>query len=132
MEHSDSSMPVIKILTIPRVMIALATCTVGAYSIGTIEATLSQFLEVQLDLTVQRIALAFLVMSLCSVVATPVLGWMCDAAVSAWVVSIAGSSLMIVCYAFIGPAPYLAFFKPNFITVCSSLVAQGMIIIINY
>ena len=86
---------------------------------------MSQFLEQELSLSVQKIALAFLVMSLCSVVATPVLGWMCDAAVSGWIVSIAGSSLMIVCYAFIGPAPYLAFFRPNFTTVCSSLVAQG-------
>ena len=50
---------------------------------------------------------------------------MCDATVSPWVVSLAGSALMIMCYAFIGPAPYLAFFEPNFTTVCSSLVAQG-------
>jgi len=125
MEHSESELPVMKILSIPRVLVALLTCTVGAYSIGTVEATLSQFLEQELSLSVQKIALAFLVMSLCSVVATPVLGWMCDAAVSGWIVSIAGSSLMIVCYAFIGPAPYLAFFRPNFTTVCSSLVAQG-------
>ena len=33
---------------------------------------------------------------------------------------------MLVCYAFIGPAPYLsALYHPNFTTVCSSLVAQG-------
>ena len=52
-------------------LVALLTCTTGAYSIGTIEATLSQFLEMQLGLSVQKIALAFLVMSLCSVLATP-------------------------------------------------------------
>ena len=61
MEHSDSEMPILKILTMPRVLVSLLTCTVGAYSIGTIEATLSQFLELQLDLGVQKIALAFLV-----------------------------------------------------------------------
>ena len=63
MEHSDSEMPILKILTMPRVLVSLLTCTVGAYSIGTIEATLSQFLELQLDLGVQKIALAFLVSS---------------------------------------------------------------------
>ena len=116
-----------KVLSIPRVSIALLTCTVGAYSIGTIEATLSQFLQESLHLSIDRIAVAFLVMSLCSVLATPVLGWMCDATLSPWVVSIAGSALMIMCYAFIGPVPYLAFFRPNFTTVCSSLVAQGTV-----
>jgi len=126
MEHSDAEMPILKVLTMPRVLVSLLTCTVGAYSIGTIEATLSQFLELQLGLGVQKIALAFLVMSLCSVLATPVLGWMCDATLSPWLVSLSGSGLMIVCYAFIGPAPYLsALYHPNFTTVCSSLVAQG-------
>ena len=130
MEHSESELPILKIVTMPRVLIALLTCTVGAYSIGTIEATLSQFLELQLSLGVQKIALAFLVMSLCSVLATPVLGWMCDATLSPWLVSLSGSSLMIICYAFIGPAPYLAsLYHPNFTTVCSSLVAQGMTIL---
>lgn len=125
MEHTDSDLPVLKILTSPRVLIALLTCTVGAYSIGTVEATLSSFLDTQLQLSVQNIALAFLVMSVCSVVATPVFGWMCDARVSGWLVSVAGASLMILCYAFLGPAPYLAFYSPNFTTVCTSLVAQG-------
>ena len=50
---------------------------------------------------------------------------MCDARVSGWLVSVAGASLMILCYAFLGPAPYLAFYTPNFTTVCTSLVAQG-------
>ena len=71
MEHNESDMPILRIVTTPRVAVALLTCTVGAYSIGTIEATLSQFLEMQLGLSVQKIALAFLVMSLCSVLATP-------------------------------------------------------------
>ena len=126
MEHSDSDLPVLKILTSPRVLIALLTCTVGAYSIGTVEATLSSFLDIQLHLSVQKIALAFLVMSVCSVVATPVFGWICEARVSCWLLSVAGSGLMILCYALIGPAPYLAFYTPNFNTVCASLMAQGL------
>jgi len=125
MEHSHTDMPVFKILTRPRVVIALLTCTVGAYSIGTVEATLSSFLDTQLRLSVQKIALAFLVMSVCSVVATPVFGWMCDSRVSGWLVSVGGAALMILCYAFLGPAPYLAFYTPNFTTVATSLIAQG-------
>jgi len=124
MEHGDVDLPVMKILSNPRVLIALATCTVGAYSIGTIESTLSPFLEL-LDLNVKQIAIAFLVMSLCSVLATPIFGWLCDSAFSPWVVSATGCVLMFVCYCFIGPVPYLAFFAPSFPTVCGSLVAQG-------
>ena len=73
MEHGDVDLPVMKILSNPRVLIALATCTIGAYSVGTIEATLSPFLEL-MDLNVKQIAIAFLVMSLCSVLATPIFG----------------------------------------------------------
>ena len=48
-------------------------------------------------------------------------------------VFLSGSALMIVCYAFIGPAPYLsALYHPNFTTVCSSLVAQGQKTFICY
>ena len=55
MEHNESDMPILRIVTTPRVAVALLTCTVGAYSIGTIEATLSQFLEMQLGLSVRAI-----------------------------------------------------------------------------
>jgi hypothetical protein len=41
-------------------------------------------------------------------------------------VSAAGGLLMLVCFAFLGPAPYLApFIQPSFHTVCLALVAQG-------
>ena len=72
MDHSESDMPVLRLLTSPRVLIALLTCTMGGYSIGTVEATLSSFLDTELNFSIQKIALAFLVMSVCSVVATPV------------------------------------------------------------
>ena len=32
---------------------------------------------------------------------------------------------MFICFAFLGPAPYLTFFKPDIYSVCLSLVAQG-------
>jgi len=124
MEHGDTDLPVMKILSSPRVLIALATCTIGAYSVGTIEATLSPFLEL-LDLNVKQIAVAFLVMSLCSVLATPLFGWLCDTSFSPWFISGTGCLFMFICYCFIGPVPYLAFFAPSFPTVCGSLVAQG-------
>eukprot|EP00092_Neocalanus_flemingeri_P030917 GFUD01033574.1.p1 GENE.GFUD01033574.1~~GFUD01033574.1.p1 ORF type:complete len:505 (-),score=68.91 GFUD01033574.1:56-1570(-) len=124
MEHGDADLPVMKILTNPRVLIALLTCTIGAYSVGTIEATLSPFLEL-MGLNIKQIAVAFLVMSLCSVLATPIFGYLCDAAFSPWIISGSGCVFMFVCYCFIGPVPYLAFFKASFPTVCGSLVAQG-------
>ena len=66
---------------------ALLTSTVGAYSIGTVEATLSPFLET-LGLPVTKMAVAFLVMSLCSVLATPIFGWLCDSKVILLTVSL--------------------------------------------
>jgi hypothetical protein len=61
--------------------LALFTCSVGAYTVGTIEATLSPFLDT-MGIEVKMIAVAFLVMSLCSVVATPIFGFICDSKVS--------------------------------------------------
>ena len=43
------------------------------YSIGTVEATLSSFLDTELHLSVQQIALAFLVMSVSLMVGTPLM-----------------------------------------------------------
>eukprot|EP00092_Neocalanus_flemingeri_P107350 GFUD01137792.1.p1 GENE.GFUD01137792.1~~GFUD01137792.1.p1 ORF type:complete len:280 (+),score=82.29 GFUD01137792.1:238-1077(+) len=124
MERSEASQPVLSILSHPRVIIALLTATMGAYSIGTVEATLSPFLE-HLGLDVKMIAIAFLVMSFFSVVATPFFGWICDGKVSPWAVSCCGCVFMFICFAFLGPVPYLTFFSPNLYTVCGSLVAQG-------
>ena len=45
------------------------------------QATLSPFLSSNLDLPITKIAVAFLVMSLASVLATPVFGWLCDSKV---------------------------------------------------
>ena len=36
-------------------------------------------------------------MSLCSVLATPVLGWMCDATLSPWLVSLSGQRSLYTC-----------------------------------
>jgi MFS family permease len=124
MKSTEASQPVLSVLSHPRVIIALLTATMGAYSIGTVEATLSPYLE-HMGLDVKLIAIAFLVMSLCSVVATPVFGWMCDGKVSPWLVSCCGCVFMFICFAFLGPVPYLTFFHPNLYTVCGSLVAQG-------
>ena len=124
MDSGEASQPVLNILSNPRVIIALLTATMGAYSIGTVESTLSPFLE-HMGLDVKLIAIAFLVMSFCSVVATPFFGWMCDGKISPWLVSCCGCVFMFICFAFLGPVPYLAFFNPTLLTVCGSLVAQG-------
>ena len=76
MKHRNSDLPVLKVLSSPRVLVALLTSSLWGYSIGTVEATLSPFLDTELHLSVHQIALAFLVMSVSSVVATPVLGYM--------------------------------------------------------
>jgi len=124
MEHGEESLPVLKIVSNVRVLIALATCSAGAYSIGTIEATLSPYL-LDLHISVKMIAVAFLVMSLCSVLATPIFGFMCDSKVSPWLVSASGAVLMFICFVFLGPSPYITFLQPSFGLVCGSLVAQG-------
>lgn len=124
MDHGDHQREVLPILKNPHVLISLFSCTIGAYTIGTIEATLSTFLE-DLDISIKMIAVAFLVMSLSSVLATPLFGFLCDSVMSPWLVSITGSVLMFICFMFIGPAPYLPIYSPTFYTVSGSLVAQG-------
>jgi len=125
MEHGEDSMPVMKIFANKRVMVSLATCTIGAYSIGSLEATLSPFLEQELALNVKHIAVCFLIMSICSVVATPFFGWLCDSAFSPWVVSASGSVLIFLCFGLIGPVIYFPFFEASFGSVSGSLVLQG-------
>jgi len=66
MEHGEDSMPVMKIFSNYRVLVSLATCTAGAYTIGSLEATLSPFLQQELGLDVKHIAVCFLIMSICS------------------------------------------------------------------
>merc|ERR1719481_2025042 len=124
LDSGDTDLDVGKILMNKKVLIALGTCTIGAYSVGTVEATLSPFLQT-VGLGVKLMAVEFLVMSLASVVATPTFGWLCDTKLSPWSVSVVGCVLMFICFAFIGPVPYLNFFTSTFWTVLGSLVAQG-------
>ena len=59
MKSEEGSQPVLGVLSQPRVVIALLSATMGAYSIGTIEATLSPYLEL-LNMDVKVIAMTFL------------------------------------------------------------------------
>ena len=77
------SRSVLSFLARPSITGALLTVTIAAYTIGTIEATLATFLRVIPGITVRKIAMVFLVMSLSSVVATPLAGWVCDSRLSA-------------------------------------------------
>merc|ERR1712037_372890 len=65
------------------------------------------------------------IMSICSVVATPFFGWLCDSAFSPWVVSASGSVLIFLCFGLIGPVIYFPFFEASFGSVSGSLVLQG-------
>ena len=65
METGGMDLPMKKVLGNVKVLVALMTCSVGAYTVGTLEATLSPFL-LELEISVKMIAVAFLVMSLCS------------------------------------------------------------------
>jgi len=125
MEHGEDSMPVMKIFSNYRVLVSLATCTAGAYTIGSLEATLSPFLQQELGLDVKHIAVCFLIMSICSVVATPLFGWLCDAAISPWCISASGAVLIFICFGLIGPVPYFPFFDASFGSVSGSLILQG-------
>ena len=80
-DSGEASQPVLTFLSNPRVIITLLTATMGAYSIGTVESTLFSFLE-HMGLVVKLIAIVFLVMSFCSVVATPFFSWMSNGKIS--------------------------------------------------
>ena len=124
MKSEEGSQPVLGVLSQPRVVIALLSATMGAYSIGTIEATLSPYLE-HLNMDVKVIAMTFLTMSLCSVLGTPLCGLLCDGKVSPWIVTSCGFLLMFLCFAFLGPAPYLPI-DPTIYSVQGALVLQGL------
>ena len=119
---------VLTFLAKPAISGALLTATMAAYTIGTIEATLSTFLELIPEMTVKVIAIEFLTMSLSSVLATPLAGWMCDTRMSPWLVSAGGCVLMFLCFSLIGPAPYLRPLLPlpSLTSVSLALVAQGV------
>ena len=121
------SRSVLSFLGRPSISGALLTATMAAYTIGTIEATLATFLGIIPDMTVRRVAIVFLVMSLSSVVATPLAGWACDTRLSPWLVSSGGCLLMFLCFSLLGPAPYLSsLLSPSMTSVSLSLVAQGV------
>ena len=108
-ERSETgSRSVFSFLSRPSISGALLTATMAAYTIGTIEATLATFLGIIPDMTVRMVTLVFLVMSLSSVIATPLAGWVCDTRLSPWLVSAAGCLLMFICFTLLGPAPYLS------------------------
>jgi len=124
MDHGESRIQVLPILKSLHVLISLFSCIITAYTIGTIEATLTTFLQ-DLDISIHMIAIAFLVMSLSSVLATPIFGFLCDSVLSPWLVTMTGSVLMFISFLFIGPSPYLALFNPSFASVTGCLAAQG-------
>ena len=127
LEKTEKTSSVIRFLSSLEICGALLTATMAAYTIGTIEATLSPFLETLPSMTVQLIALTFLTMSVSSVLATPVSGWLCDRIPgSPWLVSCLGVSLMFLCFTTLGPAPYLPSLSPTMTTVSCSLVTQGV------
>lgn len=126
-EKTESTSNVAQFLRKPSILAALLSATIASYTIGTLEATLSTFLGKIPSMSVKMIAMAFLSMSLSSVLATPVSGWLCDTKLSPWLVSCQGCLIMVVCFMFLGPAPYLStLFSPSMLSVCSSLVAQGV------
>ena len=101
---TEASQSVLSLAARPAVTVALLTATVAAYTIGTVEATLSTFLEASVaQVTVRTIAAAFLTMSLASVAATPLSGWLCDTRLCPWLVSCGGCLLMLACFTLLGP-----------------------------
>ena len=126
LEKTEQTTSVIRFLSSLEICGALLTATMAAYTIGTIEATLSPFLETLPTMTVQLIALTFLTMSVSSVLATPLSGWICDSNISPWLVSCLGVCLMFLSFMFLGPAPYITTFSPSMATVSCSLVSQGV------
>ena len=127
-EKSETSLSVLSFISKPAIIAALLTATVSSYTIGTIEATLSTFLSKIPTMTVKMIAMAFLTMSLSSVIGTPISGWICDSKMSPWLVSSLGCIIMSICFMFLGPAPYMTSIitTPTMSSICLSLVAQGL------
>ena len=77
MSRRDNPTKILPLLSDVRIVVALVTCTLGSYNIGSIEVTLATFL-VSLGLSVQVVAVAFFVMSISIMIITPVNGYLCE------------------------------------------------------
>lgn len=101
--HQTQLLPVLKNLD---VILAL-TGTVFAASVqGLLEACLEPYLE-QFHLSITKIGLTFLALSVPYFMASPLWGYCCDHLVSPEYVQVVGTTIILIGFVVFGPAPYL-------------------------
>ena len=79
------------------------------------EATLTPALQQDPEMTVGKISLAFLSLSISSILTRPLVGWLCDDHISCWLVSCLGCSFIFTCFTFLGP--YITFMSRTITSV---------------
>ena len=107
------------------VILAL-TGTVYAASIqGLLEACLEHYLE-QFHLSITKIGLTFLALSVPYFMASPLWGYCCDHLLPPEVVQAKGTIVSLVGFVLLGPAPYLTAVAPSYPLVVVGLAFLGI------
>eukprot|EP00095_Tigriopus_kingsejongensis_P002202 maker-scaffold1312_size48844-snap-gene-0.9 protein:Tk02202 transcript:maker-scaffold1312_size48844-snap-gene-0.9-mRNA-1 annotation:"mfs-type transporter slc18b1-like" len=120
-EHQTRLLPVLKNMD---VILAL-TGTVYAASIqGLLEACLEPYLE-QFHLTITKVGLTFLALSVPYFMASPLWGYCCDHLIAPEYIQAVGTTIILIGFIVFGPAPYLPM-EANYPMVVIGLAFLGI------
>ena len=102
----SNSSSVISVLKNPDVLLALSGTVYAASVQGLLEACLEPYLE-QFHLSITKVGLTFLALSVPYFMASPLWGYVCDHLVAPEYVQAAGTTIITLGFLALGPAPYL-------------------------
>ena len=98
---------IFSLLKNPKVIIALLGTVMGASVQGLLEATLEQYLEVDFGLSITKVGLSFLGLSVPYFIASPLWGHTCDHWVSPKIIQPVGHFFTVIGFLLMGPVGYI-------------------------
>ncbi len=122
--HQHTSTQILPVLKNVNVLLALSGTVYAAAVQGLLEACLEPYLE-QFHLSITKIGLTFLALSVPYFMASPLWGYFCDHLFAPELVQCAGSILVVTGFLALGPAPYLPV-GPNYPTLVVGLAFLGI------
>ena len=102
-----SQISLLKILSNPKVLVALSGTVMGASIQGLLEATLEQYLELDFGLDITTVGYSFLGLSIPYFIASPLWGHTCDHWVSPKIIQPVGQAFCILGFVLLGPVGYI-------------------------
>ena len=90
-----------------KVIASLSGTVMGASCQGLLEASLEPYLEIDFGLSISKIGVTFLALSVPYFIASPVWGHACDNWINPRIIQPLGHLLTIIGFIFVGPAGYI-------------------------